>query len=1169
MTSRPTQYVASSAHLSTVPVLAVLVCHDGGPWLREALSALRRQSPRPRHVLAVDTGSTDRTAELLASAREPADGGEPLVHGVLTLDADTGFADAVSRAVEHAVDRWGDPGRWLWLLHDDCAPEPGCLATLLAAADAAPSAAVLGPLSLDWSDPRLVVGAGLSTDASGHRQTGVGAGELDWSHFGSHRPTAAESGGPDGGYLPSTEVLAMPSAGSLIRRARWDELGGYDAALPLLGEDIDFGWRANRAGALVLCVPDAGMRHARAASTGARDAPALAGTSVTVARRAHGLRTFLVNCSMVSFLVGMPRLASLCLLRGLGFALAHRNDEALAELSALTYLFSGRAGLRGARAARGARASAPSVRGLLTSRLTRLRNAVRAGITGLVRRRVAADAALGRLPEGARPGSGWEEPQAKSGGRRSGPVGPDALPAGALSSRRRAGGLRRPASAVAVEVPVTEERRPSPGPKAHQELVLVNLGKARVARELLLSPPLLLSVLLGAVSVVANRTRLTVDLAGGGLLAPRSLGATWAEYLATWHPVAGGSAAPAPAALGVLGILGAPFASPSVAVTVLLLGDAPIAGVLAYLATRRMPVRRWVRALVAAGYALLPMATSAVAQGRLDAVLAHLLLPPVLAGVFGVLLPSVRPTGHGSWLSSAVLTALGIAVIGAFSPLVHLTVLVLVLLGFVVVPTRRGEGRRRVGALCAIVLLPIALLLPWPAALMRHPELVLDGVGAGVGEQAATKSSLLMLTPGGAGAWPYLGMAVLVAVLVAVVLRPSRAMLAGLGVMVVGVAAVVLVRLVPVTPATGTSARHAWAGTPLVVVGAGLMLVLLTACAQHGAAARAQVRRPDGGSRRGTGRVALACVAVIGLLALAAGDLVVGGSGPLGDGSGVLLAGSQSAELARTGRSVFVVADGAHPSRQVAGRTARFGDDSIPRAPGVSQRLQRWSDGLTSGDPGRTKRTIAAAVASGVVFVVLPDEASARAVRGAAGRLVAPIPDAHRGTHALPALRLLPPGGAVTLFSPELSHRAVTGGTPPTGAADAGKNGVVPVRATPPEVGASVSEGSRGRLLVVSAEDEAGWRATVNGRQAPIVEAWGHLAAVSVPRQGGDIRVYQSTALRDVLLLAQAAALLFTLLTAIPTRRDLPAEEKPAVPRREIADTTARAAAASGDGHER
>jgi GT2 family glycosyltransferase len=213
--------------LRTAPVLAVLVCHDGEEWLPEALTALRRSAPRPRHVLAVDTGSTDDTPRLLSEA---ARGEDRVLDGVLTLDRTTGFAAAVQEAVTAAIERWGDPGGWIWVLHDDCAPDPECLASLLAAADASPSAGVLGPIALDWADSRIVVEAGLSTDASGHRQTGLGPSEVDWSRFGRD-------------YEQTTEVLAVPSAGMLVRRELWEKLGGFDPAITLLREDIDFGWR--------------------------------------------------------------------------------------------------------------------------------------------------------------------------------------------------------------------------------------------------------------------------------------------------------------------------------------------------------------------------------------------------------------------------------------------------------------------------------------------------------------------------------------------------------------------------------------------------------------------------------------------------------------------------------------------------------------------------------------------------------------------------------------------------------------------------------------------------------------------------------------------------------------------------------------------------------------
>ncbi|MGH3917290.1 MAG: glycosyltransferase, partial [Pseudonocardiaceae bacterium] len=131
---------------------------------------------------------------------------------------------------------------------------------------------------------------------------------------------------------------------------------------------------------------------------------------------------------------------------------------------------------------------------------------------------------------------------------------------------------------------------------------------------------MLLVVAMVALAVVVNRGRLGLELAGGRLLPVEGLGDLWSSYLAAWHPVGGGSAAPAPAALAVLGMLGLPVGSPAVAVSLLLLAAMPLAAMSAYLATRGFPVTPARRALAAAAYAVLPPAVAGVAQGRLDVV---------------------------------------------------------------------------------------------------------------------------------------------------------------------------------------------------------------------------------------------------------------------------------------------------------------------------------------------------------------------------------------------------------------------------------------------------------------------------------------------------------------------------------------------------------------------
>ncbi|ALG15616.1 hypothetical protein AOZ06_48125 [Kibdelosporangium phytohabitans] len=1034
-----------------------MVCHDGEEWLRLALSALRRSTPMPRHVVAVDTGSLDGTAKLLAAS-------EDVLDGVITLDRAASFGDAVSQALAYGKERWGDPGGWLWLLHDDSAPDQHCLGTLLTAAELSPSAGVLGPVAVDWHEQRLVVEAGLSTDASGHRQTGIGSGE-------AVRANQIEQ---------SSEVLAVPSSGLLVRRELWERLGGFDSAVPGLFDDIDFGWRANRSGVVALCVPAARIRHARARR------------AENVRSRANGIRTFLVNSALISFLVGVPRLVVLSLLRALGFLLIRRISRARAEFVAAGRLLGGRMRLLRGRRDRRELGPNSSVRGLFTSRFTRLRNTFRGAVTYLVRRRVEADAALGEAP-----GNVWVPPEDLHR-----PIGPDALPAGALGRNkvRRAAGLRRPPAAVAVSVPVIPKfgtgpkvRRPSPRPRPspvprdgspapQPEVLLVQVDRGRVLKQILLAPPVLLVLALVAVGLVVNSDRLGLSMSGGRLLPATDL---WAEYLAGWHAVSGGTASPAPAALAVLGILGGKAG-------LLLLGDLPLAGLSAYLATRKMAVRRGVRAVVAGVYALLPPAVAAVSQGRLDAVVVHILLPLVVSGIVSVLAGASR-----SWLSVAAGSSLGLAVIGAFSPLVHVIVLACALGGFVLVGGQRGDGRRRAAALFAIVLLPLALLLPWPAVLIQNPGIVVHGVGAWVPPGADFGSFVLMIV-------------VAVVVLIGLVVQPGRGSLPGLGLLVLGIAAVALVRFVPMAPVSGGAPQQGWLGTPLIVVGWGLLWALA-----------GSAPRPRPAVAVGAGALAV----------LAGGAVLLGRDGPVTAGDGARLGATPARELAETGRGVLVLARGDEPARQAAGRMPQFGDDDLIPVASARTRIQRWDNDFRSDVPEVARAAAAAAATAGVLFVVLPDQAAGTRLRAAAGDLVSPTTSTSDGR---PVFRLQPAAGRAVLLAPEPAKQAVTGGNPPT---TLGAGGIVPVDAGPPEAAVRVSDGSEGRLLVIAAAEEPGWRADVNGRQVPVVRAWGNLVGVAVPARSADIRVEYSSGLRAFLLLIQGAALLFTLLTAIPSRR--------------------------------
>ncbi|MFC0065233.1 glycosyltransferase, partial [Umezawaea endophytica] len=151
-------------------------------------------------------------------------------------------------------------------------------------------------------------------------------------------------------------------------------------------------------------------------------------------------------------------------------------------------------------------------------------------------------------------------------------------------------------------------------------------------------------------------------------------------------------------------------------------------------------------------------------------------------------------------------------------------------------------------------------------------------------------------------------------------------------------------------------------------------------------------------------------------------------------------------------------------------------------------------------------------------------------VRLAVGDLVA---DAPPMTDGRPVLRVQLAAGNAVLLSPELARRARSGGGPPT---ELGVPGIAPVESGPPSAAMRVSEGPEGRVLVLAAEDEPGWRAVVDGRPAPVSRVWGHQVGVTVPTTASEVRIEAPGSVRELLLLLQAAAVLFTLLTAIPSR---------------------------------
>jgi len=314
-------------------VTAVIVAHDGAAWLQHLLDALNEQTRPVQRVVAVDTGSRDRSGAVLTAQL-----GQGAVFG---MDRSTGYAAAVRRAVQHkaaavpvgagpggtgthgASGRAGVPGRpgsdqveWLWLLHDDCEPAADALEQLLRGAAETPTAGVLGPKLMDWTDRRVVVEAGLAIDTAGRRITGIEPREVDQGQHDGDR-----------------DALAVCSAGMLVRRDVWEQVGGFDPGMTLFGEDIDFCWRVHAAGLRVRVITDAVVFHARAATRGRR--PISVGRRARLLDRRNGLVTLLGNLPPAQMLASLIGNLTLSLLRTIFYLIAKRPTAALDESAAV------------------------------------------------------------------------------------------------------------------------------------------------------------------------------------------------------------------------------------------------------------------------------------------------------------------------------------------------------------------------------------------------------------------------------------------------------------------------------------------------------------------------------------------------------------------------------------------------------------------------------------------------------------------------------------------------------------------------------------------------------------------------------------------------------------------------------------------------------------------
>jgi len=222
-------------------VVAVIVTCDPGGWFEEELAAFGAQDYPELSVLVLDCGLEDVTARVAEAL--------PAAY-VRRLPHNQGFgasANAVLEMVQGASH--------FVFCHDDVAPDPDVVGILVEESFRS-NAGVVSPKVVSWDDPRRLLHVGMAVDKGGAVVDRVEPGEIDHGQHDSVR-----------------DVFLAPGGCTLIRADLFEELGGFDPQIFAMGEDLDFCWRAQVAGARVVVAPEARVRHMQLLASGRRGLP--------------------------------------------------------------------------------------------------------------------------------------------------------------------------------------------------------------------------------------------------------------------------------------------------------------------------------------------------------------------------------------------------------------------------------------------------------------------------------------------------------------------------------------------------------------------------------------------------------------------------------------------------------------------------------------------------------------------------------------------------------------------------------------------------------------------------------------------------------------------------------------------------------------------------------
>ncbi|MEK7205656.1 MAG: glycosyltransferase family 2 protein, partial [candidate division NC10 bacterium] len=230
-------------------VAVVIVTFESREYIAGCLASLQDGQGGPR-IIVVDNASRDGTPQLIRE-RFPA-------VTLITSPRNVGFAAGVNRAVGECAD-----ARFVFLVNPDSLVMPNAVPLMLAFAEKHPEVGILGPRVFEDPECRRVYPSCRQfprlTTALFSNQS-VLTRLFRWNRFSRF-------------YLYQGEDLSRPRSvdwvsgcAMFVRRLVLEGIGPFDEGFFFFCEDIDFCWRAHKAGWKVMYYPEASVVHFRAKS---------------------------------------------------------------------------------------------------------------------------------------------------------------------------------------------------------------------------------------------------------------------------------------------------------------------------------------------------------------------------------------------------------------------------------------------------------------------------------------------------------------------------------------------------------------------------------------------------------------------------------------------------------------------------------------------------------------------------------------------------------------------------------------------------------------------------------------------------------------------------------------------------------------------------------------